>query len=228
MIEAFTAWLTSDGWTVERRLDFCDVVAHRGTTTLNAEAKGRTAAVGLDVDTLYGPLLRRADVGADGVVFGVVVPVEARAAALRVPEATRRALGPDVEPRPSGERARLDHLDACDCVRRRRPWSHVVHRRPRRTPLACMRRAATDPARPRPARARVLGPGLRDALRRGVSLVAVPPQRAVGDGDPAGPVLSDFSFAWSATHGRGAGQCTRYECFMGEPGAPGKQCGRHG
>ena len=92
VIGAFTAWLTSDGWTVEREVDFCDVVANRGTTTIYAEAKGRTAAVGLDVDTLYGQLLRRADVSADGVVFGVVVPVEARAAALRVPEATRRAL----------------------------------------------------------------------------------------------------------------------------------------
>lgn len=92
MIEAFTAWLANDGWTVEREVGFCDVVAHRGTTTLYAEAKGRTSAIGLDVDTLYGQLLRRAEVGAEGVVLGVVVPVEARAAALRVPDARRRAL----------------------------------------------------------------------------------------------------------------------------------------
>lgn len=92
VIKAFTTWLTDSGWTVTREVDFCDVVARRGTTTLYAEAKGRTTSPGLDVDTLYGQLLRRADVSTDGAVLGVVVPTEARAAALRVPEATRRAL----------------------------------------------------------------------------------------------------------------------------------------
>lgn len=93
VVEAFVAWLEADGWTVEREVEFCDVVARRGGEVLYAEAKGRTAAVGLDVDTLYGQLLRRVPLDAGGARFGVVVPSEARTTALRVPASVRHILG---------------------------------------------------------------------------------------------------------------------------------------
>lgn len=92
VVAAFVAWLEGGGWTVEREVDFCDVVARLGEETLFAEAKGRTAAIGLDVDTLYGQLLRRVPLDAPGARFGVVVPTEALRAALRVPESIRRML----------------------------------------------------------------------------------------------------------------------------------------
>jgi hypothetical protein len=44
---------------VRREVDFVDVYAERGKDKLYAEAKGRTTAIGLDVHTLYGQLLRR-------------------------------------------------------------------------------------------------------------------------------------------------------------------------
>jgi hypothetical protein len=61
------------------------------------EAKGRTAAIGLDVDTLYGQLLRRMPEQEVGSArFAVVVPLEGLAAALRVPVRVRQRLGIDV------------------------------------------------------------------------------------------------------------------------------------
>lgn len=59
MVDAFNHYLEADEWEVSREVDFCDVVAKRGTQTIYAEAKGKTAAMGLDTDTLYGQLLRR-------------------------------------------------------------------------------------------------------------------------------------------------------------------------
>jgi hypothetical protein len=70
--------------------------ARRGDERLYAEAKGRTAAIGLDVDTPYGQLLRRmADPGA-GARYAVVVPTAAVQAALRVPAWVRQRLDVDV------------------------------------------------------------------------------------------------------------------------------------
>lgn len=40
-------------------MDFLDIYAERGQERLYAEAKGRTSEIGLDVDILYGQLLRR-------------------------------------------------------------------------------------------------------------------------------------------------------------------------
>jgi len=73
------------------------VVATRDGQTLYAEAKGRTTSSGLDVDTMYGQLLRRMlpQVGEE-VRYAVVVPQAARTHALRVPEAVRARLGIDV------------------------------------------------------------------------------------------------------------------------------------
>jgi len=93
VIEAFCAWLQSQGWSTECEVKFVDVLARRAGVTMYAEAKGRTAALGLDVDTLYGQLLRRMPIeDATDTVFAVVVPDEAVQAAVRVPARVRQAL----------------------------------------------------------------------------------------------------------------------------------------
>jgi hypothetical protein len=92
VVDAFCRYLQDDGWNVKREVQFVDVLATKGTRTLYAEAKGRTAAIGLDVDTLYGQLLRRVPEEASTSLLGVVVPEQAVAAALRVPEWIRSRL----------------------------------------------------------------------------------------------------------------------------------------
>lgn len=92
VVAAFSQFLERDGWTVHREVDFVDVTATRGSVTLYAEAKGRTAAIGLDVDTLYGQLLRRVPADSPDSILGVVVPEVAQSAALRVPEWVRTRL----------------------------------------------------------------------------------------------------------------------------------------
>lgn len=92
VVEAFCDYLGSEGWTVEREVNFVDIKATRGDLTLFAEAKGRTKAVGLDVDTLYGQLLRRIPDEAPDLILGVVVPDGAVNAALRVPDWVRDRL----------------------------------------------------------------------------------------------------------------------------------------
>ena len=93
VVDAFCAWLASEGWTCEREVEFVDVLATRTGERLYVEAKGRTAAIGLDVDTMYGQILRRMPIGAeDGSRFAVVVPTEAVAAALRIPARVRELL----------------------------------------------------------------------------------------------------------------------------------------
>jgi hypothetical protein len=96
VLDAFVAWLQEDGWTADTEVDFADVCAKRGGERLYAEAKGRTTALGLDVDTLYGQLLRRmTDPHADAR-YAVVVPTTGVQAALRVPDWVRQRLGIDV------------------------------------------------------------------------------------------------------------------------------------
>ena len=93
VIAAFVTWLEAEGWSVESEVDFCDVVARREDETLFAEAKGETAAIGTDVDTMYGQVLRRMPIAEnESYRFAVVVPTRARAAALRVPKRTRDIL----------------------------------------------------------------------------------------------------------------------------------------
>jgi hypothetical protein len=96
VVRAFTEWLGRQGWTVDREVEFVDVYAERGSERLYAEAKGRTAAIGLDVDTMYGQLLRRMKDAGAGVRYAVVVPTAALAAALRVPDWVRRRLSIEV------------------------------------------------------------------------------------------------------------------------------------
>ena len=57
-----------------------------------AEAKGKTTSAGLDVDTLYGQLLRRMPDESTSARYAVVVPSAALAAALRVPAWVRKRL----------------------------------------------------------------------------------------------------------------------------------------
>lgn len=97
VVDAFCAALARDGWSVTREAKFVDVVATKGGTTIYADAKGRTAAPGLDVDTMYGQLLRRMKTEDEtGVRYAVVVPDTALAAAKRVPTWVRSRLGIDV------------------------------------------------------------------------------------------------------------------------------------
>ena len=96
VVAAYVSWLERTGWTVSREVDFVDVYAERGHEKLYAEAKGRTAAIGLDVDTLYGKLLMRMkDPGSDAR-YAVVEPTAALTAARRVPAWVRERLHVDI------------------------------------------------------------------------------------------------------------------------------------
>lgn len=91
VIDAYVSWLERSGWTVQREVNFVDIYAERGDERLYAEAKGRTTSPGLDVDTLYGQLLRRMRDPEQGARYAVVVPTPALTAALRVPAWVTRA-----------------------------------------------------------------------------------------------------------------------------------------
>jgi hypothetical protein len=96
VVDVYVGWLEGDGWAVQREVDFADVYAERGPERLYAEAKGRPSELGLDVDTLYGQLLRRMKDRASGARYAVVVPTSAVGAALRVPAWVRDRLAIDV------------------------------------------------------------------------------------------------------------------------------------
>jgi hypothetical protein len=93
IVDVFCAWLEMRGWTIEREVAFVDVLASRDVRRIFAEAKGRTTSPGLDVDTMFGQLLRRVPgdaVGRD--TFAVVVPDVAVRFVERVPLEVRRTL----------------------------------------------------------------------------------------------------------------------------------------
>lgn len=96
VVAAFCAWLTEQGWTVTREVDFVDVLAERPGQRLLAEAKGRTASTGLDVDTMFGQLLRRMGDPDDHTRYAAVVPLNALPAVQRVPGHVRDLLRIDV------------------------------------------------------------------------------------------------------------------------------------
>lgn len=97
IILAFCSWLESEGWmSIRREVEFVDIIAERDGHTLYVEAKGRTSSPGLDIDTLYGQLLRRMQNPDSNSRYAVVVPSAALAAALRVPEWVRDRLQVDV------------------------------------------------------------------------------------------------------------------------------------
>lgn len=85
VVDHFGRWLEAEGWQVDLEVNWVDVTATRDGRTLLAEAKGRTAAIGLDVDTAYGQLLRRMT-DDPSTAYAVVVPSAATRAALRVPD----------------------------------------------------------------------------------------------------------------------------------------------
>lgn len=91
VVAAFVRWLVQEGWRVSTEVDWADVVAERGSERLVAEAKGKTSESGLDVDTLYGQLLRRMAPSAE-TRYAVVVPETLVPVAERVPFFIRRLL----------------------------------------------------------------------------------------------------------------------------------------
>lgn len=95
VLTSFTQWLEQQGWDVQTSASGADVVAKKGTDTLIAEAKGLTSSAGLDVDTMYGQLLRRMTDVASSTRFAVVVPRSAAAAVARVPQGIRDLLRVD-------------------------------------------------------------------------------------------------------------------------------------
>ncbi|WP_164702982.1 hypothetical protein [Modestobacter sp. KNN46-3] len=97
VVAAFCAALRADGWDARTEVDHIDVVATRDGRELYAEAKGTTTSVGLDVDTMYGQLLRRmSQEPVPGRRFAVVVPEKVFTAVSRVPASVRAQLKIDV------------------------------------------------------------------------------------------------------------------------------------
>ena len=97
VVDAFCAYLERDGWSVQTEVARVDVVAKRGSEHLYAEAKGRTEGRSVDVDTLYGQLLRRMPNDEVGHArFAVVVPEGMVREAKRVPSRVRLILNIDV------------------------------------------------------------------------------------------------------------------------------------
>lgn len=76
VIQAFCAFLDEQEWVTEREIGFVDAVAQKGGQRTFAEAKGRTVAIGLDEDTMFGQLPRRMRDECPGpdTRFAVVVP----------------------------------------------------------------------------------------------------------------------------------------------------------
>jgi hypothetical protein len=105
VVEVFVAWLERDGWHVTTEVGGADVVAERGDQRLVAEAKGITSSPGLDIDTLYGQLLRRMT-ELESTTYGVVVPEQLIQAASRVSKEVRARL-----------KIRLFGVDVDDAVR---------------------------------------------------------------------------------------------------------------
>jgi hypothetical protein len=91
---AFKAWLVATGWRlISDAGSWADVIAERGDERLIGEVKGYTAGnTGLDVDTMFGQLLRRMEPGA-ATTWAVVVPTRSLSKVLRVHLDVRRALG---------------------------------------------------------------------------------------------------------------------------------------
>ena len=128
IVEVFVGWLERNGWKVRTSVDAADVVAERGDELLVVQAKGITSEPGLDLDTLYGQLLRRMT-SLDRARYAVVVPEILVATACRVPERVRERLqievygvGMDDTDHTQG---RGDPLDAA-CVLAERGGPHPV------------------------------------------------------------------------------------------------------
>ena len=91
VVAAYCAHLSAAGWDVRTEVDGADVVATRAGETVIAEAKGHTAAPGLDVDTMFGQMLRRMS-DAEQTSYAVVVPRSLVDHVRRVAPAVRASL----------------------------------------------------------------------------------------------------------------------------------------
>ena len=91
---AFKRWLKAAGWTlITEQGSWADVIAERGDERLVGEVKGHTAGnTGLDIDTMFGQLLRQMKPGA-ATTWAVIVPTRSLTAVLRVPLEVRHSLG---------------------------------------------------------------------------------------------------------------------------------------
>lgn len=91
---AFKAWLEREGWRlVDEDGSWADVIAVRGDERLVGEVKGYTGPnTGLDVDTMFGQLLRRMKPGV-ATTWAVIIPTRSLTSVLRVPLDVRRRLG---------------------------------------------------------------------------------------------------------------------------------------
>ncbi len=97
VVDAFEAWLLAEGWAVDREVKFVDLRAeHPDGRLLYVEAKGHTTSPGLDVDTLYGQLLRRMRPEEEQARYAVVVPTSVLKAAQRVSPKVRQTLRIDL------------------------------------------------------------------------------------------------------------------------------------
>lgn len=90
---AFKRWLVSEGWRlINEAGSWADVIAERGDERLIGEVKGHTGSnTGLDMDTMFGQLLRRMTPGA-ATTWAVIIPTRSLTAVLRVPLEVRRRL----------------------------------------------------------------------------------------------------------------------------------------
>jgi hypothetical protein len=95
VVAVFVAWLENEGWEVRTEVDWADVVAERGDERLIGEVKGITTEPGLDLDTLFGQLLRRMTLG-QAARYLVVVPESFVPVASRVPGEVRALLHIDL------------------------------------------------------------------------------------------------------------------------------------
>jgi hypothetical protein len=90
---AFKRWLESEGWRVIAEAgSWADVIAERGDERLIGEVKGHTSSTGLDIDTMFGQLLRRMKPGA-ATTWALIVPTRSLTAVLRVPLDVRQRIG---------------------------------------------------------------------------------------------------------------------------------------
>jgi hypothetical protein len=95
VVDAFAAWLISQGWTVQFEVDWQDILAERHGHHLHAEVKGQTTSPGLDIDTAYGQLLRRMPTTDNHLdTYAIVIPDDPRSirAATRVTPRIRQNL----------------------------------------------------------------------------------------------------------------------------------------
>lgn len=93
VVAAFAAYLRERGWDVTTtNADYSDVIAKRGAERLIAEVKGHTGSPGLDVDTMYGQILRRMTTANQDSTYAVVVPETLAKAVLRVSDEVRGRL----------------------------------------------------------------------------------------------------------------------------------------